>query len=114
MSPRADNIRSFLDASLNDLNMELMVVKDVVPTAGGQTLLTGPLLLKEFSRRSEVEQAFGARVTVSSVGGQRVLVPVNGVSVSQAMSGSWQVSVAIDFPGELSDVALESLVTREP
>ena len=91
--------------------MELMVVKDAMLGKGGQTILTGPLLLKEFSRRSEVEQAFGESVTISSIDGAQVLVPVKGVSVSQAMSGSWQVSLAIDCPPELSGVALESLVT---
>lgn len=93
--------------------MELMVVKDVILAKSGQTILTGPLLLKEFSRRSEVEQAFGASVTVSSVGGEQVPVSVRGVSVSQSMSGSWQVSIAIDCPNELSGIALESLVTNE-
>jgi len=93
--------------------MELMVVKDVMLSKSGQTILTGPLLLTEFSRRSEVEQAFGTTVTVSSVDGEQVLVRVRGVSVSQAMSGSWQVSLAIDCPSELSGIALESLVTNE-
>ena len=92
--------------------MELMVVKDVMLTKSGQTILTGPLLLKEFSRKSEVEQHFGASVKVSSTGGQVVLVSVKGISVSQAMSGAWQVSLAIDCPSELRDVALESLVTK--
>lgn len=91
--------------------MELMVVKDVMLTRSGQTVLTGPLLLKEFSRKSEVEQRFGTSVIVSGTGGVQVLVPVRGVSVSQAMSGAWQVSLAIDCPSELHGVALESLVT---
>jgi len=93
--------------------MELMVVKDVMLTKSGQTILTGPLLLKEFSRRSEVEQCFGANVMVTSTGGEQVLVPVKGISISQAMSGAWQVSLAIDCPSELRGVVLESLVTNE-
>lgn len=93
--------------------MELMVVKDVMLTKSGQTILKGPLLLKEFSRKSEVEQRFGTSVKVSSIGGEQVLVPVKGSSVSQAMSGAWQVSLAIDCPSELHGVALESLVTNE-
>jgi hypothetical protein len=93
--------------------MELMVVKDVMLTRSGQTILTGPLLLEEFSRRSEVEQCFGANVTVTSAGGEQVLVPVKGISISQAMSGAWQVSLAIDCPSELRGVALESLVINE-
>jgi hypothetical protein len=92
--------------------MELMIVKDVMLGKSGHTIITGPLLLKEFSQRSDVEQAFGENVTVSSAIGQQMLVPVKGVSVSQAMSGSWQVSVAIDHPSELSGIALESLVTN--
>lgn len=91
--------------------MELMIVKDVMLGKGGHTIITGPLLLKGFSQRSEVEQAFGESVTVSSVGGEQMLVPVKGVSVSQAMSGSWQVSVAVDCPSELGGIALDSLVT---
>jgi hypothetical protein len=92
--------------------MELMVVKDVMLSKSGQTILTGPLLLKEFSRRSEVEQAFGTSVTVSSAGGKQVRARVKGVSVSQAMSGNWQVSLAIDCPSESSAIALESLVSN--
>lgn len=93
--------------------MELMVVKDVMLTKSGQTILTGPLLLKNLSRRSEVEQCFGANVMVTSVCGEPVLVPVKGVSISQAMSGVWQVSLAIDCPSELRGVVLDSLVTSE-
>jgi hypothetical protein len=92
--------------------MELMVVKDVMLSKSGQTILTGPLLLKEFSRRSEVEQAFGRSVTVSSVGGKQVHAQVRGVSVSQAMTGKWQVSLAIDCPTQSSAIALESLVSN--
>lgn len=91
--------------------MELMIVKDVMLGKGGYTIITGPLLLKGVARRSDVEQAFGERVAVSSVGGQQLLVHVKGVSVSQAMSGSWQVSVAVDCPSEHGAIALDSLVT---
>jgi hypothetical protein len=93
--------------------MELMVVKDVMLTDSGQTILTGPLLLKEFSRKSEIEQRFGTNVQIIDIGGDQVLVSVKGISVSQAMSGTWQVSLAIDCPSELRGVALESLVTNE-
>lgn len=93
--------------------MELMIVKDVMLTKNGQTILTGPLLLKDFSRKSEIERRFGRNVKVSSIGGEQLLVPVKEISVSQAMSGVWQVSIAIEYPSELSGVALESLVTNE-
>lgn len=90
--------------------MNLMIVKDVVLTKSGQAILTGPLLLKEFVRKSEIEQKFGGRVMVSSVDGEEVLVPVKGVSVSQGLSGAWQVSLLIGCPGGLRGVALESFV----
>lgn len=91
--------------------MELMIVKDVMLGKGGYNIITGPLLLKGFARRSDVEKAFGEKVAVSNVGGQQLIVHVKGVSVSQAMSGSWQVSVAVDCPSELGAIALDSLVT---
>lgn len=93
--------------------MELMVVKDVTSGKNGLPILTGPLLVQHFARRSEVEHAFGDRVTVSSGEGKRVVVPVRGVSVSQTMSGQWQVSVAIEYPSALSAIALESVVTDD-
>lgn len=93
--------------------MELMVVNDVLLTNGGQTILTGPLLLTGFSLKSEIEQSFGTHVSVLSIDGERLLVPVKGTWVSQAMSGVWQVSLAIDCPAELDGVALESLVTND-
>lgn len=99
--------------------MELMVVKDVMLTKSGKTILTGPLLLdtssllsKSVSLKSEVERCFGTNVKVSSIDGEQVLVPVEAVSVSQGMSGAWQVSIGIDCPGELRGVVLESLVTN--
>ncbi|MCG7893001.1 MAG: hypothetical protein JAZ12_00960 [Candidatus Thiodiazotropha taylori] len=91
--------------------MDLMIVKDVMPGNNDQKILTGPLLLKEFSLRSEVEGAFGDKVFVSSELGKRICVPVSGVSVSQAMGGNWQVSVAIDCSKEESNVVLDSIVS---
>ncbi len=91
--------------------MNLMVVKDVMLGKTGKVILTGPLLLQGFSRRSEIEQAFGQCVTISTTAGDQVLVHVKAVSVSQAMSGSWQVSLAVTPPDPQADVALDSLVT---
>ncbi|WP_044615691.1 hypothetical protein [Gynuella sunshinyii] len=91
--------------------MDLMMVKDVMLGKNGKTILTGPLLLESFSRRSEVEKAFGERVLVSNDAGKRLFVPVSGVSVSQAMSGNWQVSIAIDYPENMHKIALDSLVS---
>lgn len=93
--------------------MELMIVMDVMLTKGGQTMLTGPLLLKGFSLRSEIEQCFGTSVKVLSINGEQARVPVKGIWVSQAMSGAWQVSLAIDCPSGLRGVALETLVTSD-
>lgn len=91
--------------------MKLMVVKDVMLGENGQTILTGPLLLRGFARRSEVERAFVENIAVLNMAAEQVRVQVRGISVSQAMSGRWQVSVAIDYPSERSAVASESLVT---
>lgn len=90
--------------------MELMIIKDVFIGKNDQTVLTGPLLLKEFTRRSEVEKAFGERIVLLNSNGEKLIVPVNGVSVSQSMSGSWQVSVAVDYNGN-KNVSLDSIVT---
>jgi hypothetical protein len=93
--------------------MDIMVVKDVMRGKDGTTILTGPLLLKDVARRSDVEKAFGQRVGVSSAGGAQLLVPVKGVTVSQAMSGAWQVSVAVEVPADRGGVALDSRVVSE-
>ncbi|MFT3779308.1 MAG: hypothetical protein QM772_13730 [Ottowia sp.] len=92
--------------------MDLMIVKDLMRSKSGRVIITGPLLLRGFSRRSEVEQAFGKKVSVSGVG-KNILLEVMGVSVSQAMSGDWQVSIMVDYPYELNDIAQESLVSAE-
>ena len=89
-----------------------MIVKDAMLAESGQIILTGPLLLKEFSRKSEIEQAFGEHVTLFN-GEVKVLLAVKGISVSQAMSGSWQVSVAIDYFDEVSHIKLDSVVTDD-
>ncbi len=91
--------------------MDLMVVKDVMLGKNDQTILTGPLLLKGFTRRSEIEGAFGKQVVVLNDKGDRLFAPVIGVSVSQAMSGSWQVSIAINYPDNVNGVAFDSLVS---
>lgn len=100
--------------------MELMIVKDVMRTKSGKMILTGPLLFdvapllsKNVSLKNEVERRFGASVRVSSINGEQVLVPVEAISVSQGMSGAWQVSIGIGCPSELHGVALESLVINE-
>lgn len=90
-----------------------MVVNDVILGKSGQTILTGPLLLKDLFRRSEIEQAFGQHVVLVSSSGERVLAPVHGISVSQTMSGSWQVSLCVDYPRLQDAVALNSLVFSE-
>ncbi|QHI99149.1 hypothetical protein GT347_14895 [Xylophilus rhododendri] len=93
--------------------MELMIVKDVMLAKSGQTILTGPLLLKTFSRRSEIERFFGSSVKVSSISGEHAPVPVLGFSISQAMSGTWQVSLAIAYPGGIHEISLNSLVVND-
>lgn len=94
--------------------MELMIIKDVMIGKKGQVILTGPLLLKEVSRRSEVERAFGSQVYIRDNAGKQMLAPVRGVSVSQAMSGDWQVSLAIDYPHQPSGIALDTSITDKP
>lgn len=93
--------------------MELMVVKDVMLGKNDQTILTGPLLLKDFTLRSEVEKAFGSKVFVSNELGERVCVPVNGVSVSQGMGGNWQVSIAIGCLDQEGSVVLDCIVSDD-
>ena len=91
--------------------MELMIVSDIMLNKSGHTILTGMLLLKEFYRKTEIERTFGERVNVSSSDGHQVIADVKGISVSQTMSGRWQVSLAIDYPGGFASVALGSVVT---
>ena len=91
--------------------MLLMKIKDVMQREGGQVVLTGPLLLMGFSRRSEVEQAFGKKVLIATPRGDENVVDVKGVSISQSMSYDWQVSVLIEQPINLEMVALESSVS---
>jgi hypothetical protein len=93
--------------------MDLMIVKDVMLGKNDQTILTGPLLLKGFALRSEIEEAFGKQVFVSNDLGERLCVPVNGVSVSQAMGGNWQVSIAVNYSDKNGSVAFDCIVTDE-
>lgn len=90
--------------------MDLMLVVDAMPIRPNLTMLTGPLCLKDIIRRSEVERAFGEEVVVESSNGQRVRVPVKSVAVSQALSGAYQVSVAVELPDSVDGVVLNSLV----
>jgi hypothetical protein len=93
--------------------MNLMIVKDVMLGKNDQTILSGPLLLKEVALRSEVEKAFGKQVFVSSDLGKRLCVPVNGVSVNQGMGGNWQVSIAVDYSNQEGGVAFDCIVSDE-
>lgn len=93
--------------------MDLMMVKDVMLGKNDQTILTGPLLLKGLTSRSEVEEAFGSKVFLSCEHGERLSVSVNGVSVNQGMGGNWQVSIAIDSLGEKGGVALDCTVSDD-
>lgn len=90
--------------------MDLMIAKDIFIGKNDLIVITGPLLLKEFTRRSEIEKAFGERIALLNSNGEKLIVPVNGISVSQSMSGSWQVSVAVDC-SDNKDVSVDSIVT---
>ena len=93
--------------------MNLMIVKDVMAGKNNQTILTGPLLIEGISSRNELERIFGQQVFLSSDLGKRICVPVNGVSVSQAMAGTFQVSIAVDYLDQESNVALDCIVSNE-
>lgn len=93
--------------------MDLMVVVDAMPIRPNMTMLTGPLCLKDIILRSDVERAFGEEVVIESVNGQLVRVSVKSVAVSQALSGAYQVSVAVELPGGIDGVALDTLVKSE-
>jgi hypothetical protein len=93
--------------------MDLMIVKDIMQGKDGQMIITGPLLLKDFSLRSEVENAFGSNVFVSGANSEKFSVAVLGISVSQGMSGNWQVSAAIDYSASKGEIAHDCIVSDE-
>ncbi len=93
--------------------MDLMIVEDVMVGKNNQTILTGSLLMKGISSRSEVERAFSQQVFISNELGKRLCVPVNGVYVSQTLAHNFQVSIAVDYLDQESNIALNCIVSNE-
>ncbi|GLS06357.1 hypothetical protein GCM10007860_35420 [Chitiniphilus shinanonensis] len=93
--------------------MKLMIIKDIRHMQKGLAVLTGPLLMENVVRRSDVEKAFGEKVFVVDRNGASTHLAVMDVSVNQTMAGSMQVSLGVKMPPDNLGVALEGLVYSE-
>ena len=91
--------------------MDLMILRDVMCVEGKGLVLTGPLLLVDVVRQSDVEWLLGREVFVSGNNGRQLNLRVKGVSVRQTMSGATETSLRVDRPPDGADILVDSIVT---
>jgi hypothetical protein len=91
--------------------MDLMIIRDVMCVEGKGLVLTGPLLLVDVVRQSDVEWLLGREVIVSGHNGRQLNVCVKGVSVRQTMSGATETSLGVESPPDGADILVNSIVT---
>ncbi|QBE65066.1 hypothetical protein [Pseudoduganella lutea] len=91
--------------------MDLMIIRDIMWCNGKNLVGTGPLLLVDVVRQSDVQWLLGMNVSISGKNGRQSDVFVAGVSVRQTMSGVIEMSLGLESPAGELDILLDSVVT---
>ena len=91
--------------------MDLMIIRDVMCVGGKGIVLTGPLLLVDVVRQSDVKWLLGRQIIVSCNNGRQLDVCVKGVSIRQTMSGATEMSLGVESPPDGADILVDSIVT---